>query len=119
MALIWPSAGVIVDLGIDIAGAGGDPVTVWAIDAMAPYSLALSAVPRAALLVATSAALAGGRVGPGWLPAAGYVVAGLSLRGSAMPMATALFPLLGLSTLMFEAWLVVVAAVLLRAPRPA
>src|SRR5262245_7698610 len=46
MALIWPLGGIVSDIELDIARAGGDVITVSSLDAIAPYSLALSAFAR-------------------------------------------------------------------------
>src|SRR5262249_42033573 len=54
MALIWPLGAIISDIELDIAQAGGDVTTVSALDAIAPYTLALSAFARAVLIGAAS-----------------------------------------------------------------
>lgn len=119
MAMLWPLAGVISDIGIDIARAGGDPATVSSLDAIAPYSLALSALPRTVLLVAGSAVLLQSGIVPRWLGWAGLTVGGLSLVGTATLATGALFPVLALSTLLFELWLIALCVVLLRSQRAA
>ena len=43
MALMWPLGGIISDIELDLALVGGDPATVSSLDAIAPYTLALSA----------------------------------------------------------------------------
>src|SRR3954462_15066257 len=45
LAMIWPFGCMLTDLGVTIARKGGDAATVWALDALAPLSLALSALP--------------------------------------------------------------------------
>jgi hypothetical protein len=108
---------MITDIGITIAREGGDPATVWALDALAPFTLALSALPRAVLLIGTSALLLNTRCVPrpiGWL---GLVAALLGLIGSATLIAAALFPLLALGSLLFEIWVLLLSAALLRQPR--
>lgn len=118
MAMLWPLAGVISDIGIDMARGGGDAVTIASLDAIAPYSLALSALPRTVLLVATAAVLLQSRVLPGWFAWSGLAVALLSVVGAATLVAEALFPVLALSTMLFEFWLVGLGFALLRVPGP-
>ena len=112
MSLVWPLAGVISTIALDIAVGGGDAATVSGLDAIAPYSLALSALPRAMFLTATSTVLLERSIGPRWVAWGGIALAALALVGSATLIFASLFPLLALSTLAFELWLVVLIAVL-------
>lgn len=114
MAMLWPLAAVISDIGVLSALAGGDAATIAAMDAVGPYMLALSALPRAVLLVGLSLTLTD-RAGPSrWAAWAGYGLAALSVVGSATLVNDQLFPVLALGTLLFELWVVVVCAVLWR-----
>jgi hypothetical protein len=118
MALMWPLGAVISDLELDMAQAGGDAITISVLDAIAPYSLALSAFARAVLVAALSVPLVrldGSRKWTGW---SGLVVAVLSLLGTVTLIAAAAFPVLALSTLLFDVWLLVLCLVLLRSPLP-
>ena len=119
LALIWPLGCIITNIGVTIAREGGDAATVWAIDALAPYSLALSALPRALLAVVASLLLLQARRTSrpiGWL---GLAAAILSVLGSGTLVVGSLFPLLSLGSLLFEVWVVVLSVALLRRPRPA
>jgi hypothetical protein len=113
MAMIWPLAAIISDIGIDIARAGGDVATVASLDAIAPYSLALSALPRMVLLLTISAALLHHELTPRWVGWMGVVAGLLSLAGTATLVVSDLFPLLALSTLFFELWIIVLSLALL------
>jgi hypothetical protein len=61
VAILWPLSAVLNNLGIDIAQVGGDAATIVALDAIGPYMLALSALPRAIFLAAASVGLLNGR----------------------------------------------------------
>src|SRR5262245_35902963 len=41
MAFIWPLGAIVSDIELDLAKSGGDVLTVSALDAIAPYTLAL------------------------------------------------------------------------------
>jgi len=118
MALMWPLGAVISDLELDLAQAGGDAVTVSVLDAIAPYSLALSAFARAVLVLALSVPVLkmgkGLRV-TGW---SGIAVAILSLVGTTTLVFGAAFPILALSTLLFDVWLFAFCLLWLRSPLP-
>ena len=119
MALMWPLGAVISDLELDLAQAGGDAITVSVLDAIAPYSLALSAFARAVLVVALSVPalkLGKGLRLTGW---AGIAVAILSLVGTSTLVFGAAFPILALSTLLFDLWLLVLCVLWLRTQAPA
>jgi hypothetical protein len=111
--MIWPLAAILSDIGIDIALAGGDAATVASLDAIAPYSLALSALPRMVLLLTVSAALLYHELAPRWIGWLGVAAGLLSLAGTATLVVSALFPLLALSTLFFELWIIVLSLALL------
>jgi len=109
MAMIWPMGAAITDVAVDIARAGGDAATVAGLEAMAPYSLAVAAWPRIALVVAASLALQQRRGPLTRLARLGWVVAGLSAIGTATPLVPTLFAALALSTLLFDVWVIAVA----------
>lgn len=118
MALMWPLGAVISDLELDLAQAGGDAVTVSVLDAIAPYSLALSAFARAVLVVALSVPvlkMGNGLRLTGW---SGIAVAILSLVGTTTLVFGAVFPILALSTLLFDVWLLVFCILWLRTQLP-
>lgn len=118
LTLIWPLAAVLHDVALDAAETGADVRLLGAWDAVAPYSLAFSALPRAFLLVAVAVGL---RLsgGPRWLERSGLVIAALSVIGSATLVGAGFFPVLALSTLAYELWIGALAWHWLRVPRPA
>jgi hypothetical protein len=93
MSMLWPLGGAVSSIALLMAQGGGDPVAMASLDAIAPYTLALSAVPRCVMIAA------------------------LSLAGSALLADHRFFPLLALGTLLFMAWMVVVSISLLRISR--
>ncbi len=113
VAVLWPLSAVLNNVGIDIAQAGGDRATVTALDAIGPYTLALSALPRAVLLVAVSAGLIYGRFKPGWISWAGLALAMITLAGSATLVTRQIFPVLALGTMLFELWIVALSLTVL------
>ncbi len=119
MAMTWPVGIVIAGLSSDIVADGGDLATAWALDGMAPFSLALSAFPRTVLLVATSLLLLGSRFAPRWLGWLGLVLALVSFIGTAMLLVGDLFPVLALGTLLFDLWILALSVLLVRSERTA
>ena len=113
-AILWPLSGVLNNIGIDIAQTGGDKATIVALDAIGPYMLALSTLPRTVLLAATSVVLLRSQLTSRWLGWAGLGLALVSLVGSATLIQAGLFPLLAISTLLFELWILALSAILLR-----
>lgn len=103
IALIWPLAAVLHDVFLSIAGSGADLRILAGADAIAPYSLALSTLPRVFFVGAIVLGLRASGSSP-LLQRAGAVVAGVSLLGSATVVVGAVFPLLALATLGFEVW---------------
>jgi hypothetical protein len=103
LALIWPLAGVLHDVALDVGRSGADPRLLGAWDSIAPYSLAFSTLPRVFFLGALALGLraAGKAV---WLQRTAVVIIVLSLVGSATVVSGALFPFLALSTLGYELW---------------
>lgn len=103
LALVWPFAGVLHDVALETARAGTDVRILAGWDAVAPFSLAFSVLPRIFFVGALVLALrASGQAR--WLQRTGLVVLGVSLVGSATLVAGDLFPLLALSTLGYELW---------------
>ncbi len=108
LTLIWPYAGVLHDVALDTAADGTDLRILGGWDAVAPYSLAFSALPRLFLIGAIVLALR--MTGEArTLQRLGIVLLPLSLAGSATLVAGAAFPLLALSTLGYELWIGAVA----------
>lgn len=116
VALVWPLAAVLHDVALEAARLGADPAVLAGFDAIAPYSLALSAVPRAVLVLAVAAAVRWHGLAPRALGTLGLIVALLGLVGTATLVNAALFPVLALSTLLFEVWMAALCLHLLRRP---
>ncbi len=119
MAMTWPFGILIAGLSSDIVADGGDLATAWALDGMAPLSLALSAFPRTVLLVATSLLLLGSRLAPRWIGWLGLVLALVSFIGTAMLLVGDVFPVLALGTLIFDLWILALSVSLVRSERTA
>jgi hypothetical protein len=103
LALIWPLAGVLHDVALDVGRTGADPRLLGAWDSIAPYSLAFSVLPRLFFVGALALGLRAAGSAP-WLQRTAVVVLVLSLVGSATVVAGAVFPVLALSTLGYELW---------------
>ena len=108
LAVIWPLAGVFHDVAIDTAEAGTDLRILAGWDAVAPYSLAFSALPRLFFVGALVLGLRATGTAP-WLQRIGVVILVVSAVGSATLLAGGLFPVLALSTLAYEVWIGAVA----------
>jgi hypothetical protein len=104
LALIWPLAGVLHDVALDMGRDGADPRILGAWDAVAPYSLAFSVLPRVFFVGALVLGLRAAGTST-WLPRLGVAIVVVSLAGSATLVSGALFPLLALSTLGYEIWI--------------
>jgi hypothetical protein len=100
MAMLWPFGAVISLLGVDIAASGGDHITAASFDAITPYSLSLSAVPRALFIFALSA-LVYERF---WLSRAGFLVAILSIIGSGVLISPSFLMYSLSSAVLFHVW---------------
>ncbi len=96
---------------------GGDAATVKAIDGMTPLALALSAFPRAVLLVATSVVLLESHMAPGWIGWTGLALGLISLVTTGTLVAPALFPILVIGTLLFVLWVLALTVALLQSTR--
>jgi hypothetical protein len=116
LTLIWPFAGVLHDVALDTAADGTDLRILGGWDAVAPYSLAFSALPRLFFIGAIVLALRVTASAP-WLQRIGIVLLPLSLAGTATLVVGAAFPLLALSTLGYELWVGAVAWHWLRTSR--
>lgn len=114
LALIWPLGGMLHDVALETARAGTDLRILAGWDAVAPYTLALSVLPRVFFVAAIALGLKRAGTGP-WLVRMGLVILPLSLVGSAVTIVGELFPVLALSTLMYEVWVGAVAWHWLRA----
>ncbi|WP_054813695.1 hypothetical protein [Nocardia arizonensis] len=103
VALLWPLAGMLHDVALETADTGADARILAGWDAVAPFALALSAMPRALFIgaiVLSTQSVPGER----WLRRTGVVVLGASLAGSATLVHSGLFPALAVSTLAFQLW---------------
>ncbi len=119
VAVTWPFGILIAGISSSIVAASGDLATAFALDGMAPFSLALSAFPRTVLLVATSLLLLDRRLAPRWMGWVGLALALVSLIGTAMLLVGDLFPVLALGTLLFELWVLALSVSLVRSGRTA
>src|SRR3954470_2626171 len=108
LALIWPFAGVLHDVALETGRAGADPRILAGWDAVAPFSLAFSALARVFFVGAIVLGLRLAGTAPR-LQRLGVILVPLSLLGSATLVTGALFPLLALSTLGYEVWVGAVA----------
>lgn len=110
LALGW----LISGLGVGIAANGGDAATIKALDGMSPLSLALSTLPRALLLAATSLVLLRSQFAPRWIGWAGLALVLISVVGATTLIIGAMFPVLALGSLLFELWTLALSIALLR-----
>jgi hypothetical protein len=119
LAVIWPLAAVLHDVALETAEAGTDVRILAGWDAVAPYSLAASVVPRIFFVLAIVAGLhltGGSRL----LQRAGLGIAVVSAVGTLTLLFGAVFPVLALSSLAYEIWVGALAWHWLRqTPRPA
>jgi hypothetical protein len=116
LSLVWPYAGVLHDVALDTAADGTDLRILGGWDAVAPYSLAFSALPRLFFIGAIVLGLRMLGTSP-WLQRTGIVLLPITLLGTATLVAGAFFPLLALSTLGYELWVGAVALHWLRTSR--
>ena len=108
LALVWPYAAVLHDVALDTAEKGADVRILAGWDAIAPYSLAFSALPRMFLVLAIvlGLRLAGDSR---WLQRTGVAIVVVSAVGTATSLTAWVFPLLALSTLAYELWIAALA----------
>jgi len=118
LALIWPLSGVLHDVALEAAGSGSDLRILAGWDAVAPFSLAFSALPRLFFVGALVLGLRASGTNP-WMQRTGVVILVLSAAGSVTLIEGGLFPLVALSTLCFEVWVGVLAWRWLRESRTA
>jgi hypothetical protein len=103
LAFVWPYAAVLHDVALDTAEKGTDLRMLAGWDAIAPYSLAFSALPRIFFVLAIVLALRLTGRSP-WLRRIGIVIVVLSAVGTATSVTAAVFPALALGSLGFELW---------------
>jgi hypothetical protein len=103
LALIWPMAGMLHDVTLEAARAGTDLRLLTGWDAVAPFSLAFSVLPRVFFMGAVLLGLRASGSSP-WLQRTGVVVLAVSVIGSATLLHGGLFPVLAVSTLGYELW---------------
>jgi hypothetical protein len=116
LTLIWPYAGVLHDVALDTAADGTDLRILGGWDAVAPYSLAFSALPRLFLIGAIVLGLRTTASAP-WLQRVGVVLLPLSLVGTATLVTEYAFPVLALSTRGYDLWVGALAVHWLRTLR--
>lgn len=116
LALIWPLSGLLHDIALDAGREGTDLRLLGAWDAVAPYSLAFSVLPRVFFLGALALGLRAAGRAP-WMQRIAVVLIAVSLAGSATLVVDAAFPLLALSTLGYELWVGALAGHWLRRDR--
>jgi hypothetical protein len=92
-----------VTVALDIADTGADVRMLAGWDSVAPYSLALSALPRLFFVAAIVAGLRRAGESP-WLRRIGIVLLPVSVLGSATLLTGAAFPVLAPGTLATELW---------------
>jgi hypothetical protein len=108
LAVIWPLAGVLHDVALDVGRSGADPRLLGAWDSIAPYGLAFSVLPRLFFVGAIALGLRAAGTAP-WLQRTAVVIMVISAVGSATAVTGAVFPLLALGTLGYELWVGAVA----------
>lgn len=114
MGVIGSMGALISAITPTIGALGGDGATVKAIDGMTPLALALSALPRAVLLGATSVMVLEYRIAPRWIGWTGLVLGLVSLVSTGTLLTPAFFPFLALGTLFFVLWIAALAVALLQ-----
>lgn len=114
MSMIWPLGIVIAGVATGIAEAGGDAITAFNLDGMAPLSLALSAFPRTVLLGAVSLVLLESGIAPRWIGWTGLALGAVSLVTTGTLVVAEMFPILMLGTLLFVVWVLALCVALLR-----
>ncbi len=116
LVMLWPIGIVVAGAGQSMAAAGLDATTVVTFDAVAQLALALSGIPRAALLLGVALALL---PQPGSLRRLGFTgiaLSALSLTGVATLLSETMYIAAAISALLFAVWVVVLAANLLSRP---
>ncbi|MBI5090340.1 MAG: hypothetical protein HZB15_16195 [Actinobacteria bacterium] len=113
LALIWPLAGALHDVAIEAATNGADPRILAGWDSVAPFALAFSALVRVFFIGSVVLGLRLAGTAPR-LQRLGIALVPVSVVGSATLVSGALFPVLALSTLAYELWVVAVAWTWLR-----
>jgi hypothetical protein len=108
LALIWPIAGVLHSVALEVAASGTDLRILAGWDSVAPYCLAFSAIVRAFFVGALVLGLRATGA-PRWLVGWGTTAAVLGVVGSSTLVVGAMFPVLAVSTLLYETWIGVVA----------
>jgi hypothetical protein len=103
LAVIWPFAAVLHDVALDTAETGADVRILAGWDAVAPYSLAASVLPRIFFVLTIVLALRS-TGGPRLLRRAGVAIAAVSAVGTLTLIFGGLFPVLALSSLAYELW---------------
>lgn len=100
-------------IGAEHASAASGAV-VKALDGVMPLSVATSGFPRAVLVVIVALALARAGLAGRGLTGFSWVLAAMSILGTATFVSVGMFPLAALSGLLFAAWIASVASILRR-----
>jgi hypothetical protein len=110
----WLRNIVVETSAVYMAQHGGDAAVIAAFDGFGPMTYAMGGLPRAVLLIATSAVLLSNKVTPRWLGWLGFVAGALSVLGSATFVSAAFFPVTMVGLAVSGAWLLALNIILLR-----
>lgn len=110
LIMLWPTGAIVSLIGVDIAAAGGDVITGGAFDSVVPYSLGLSALPRAVFVLCLSVLLLSKK----WLAYSGFFITLLSLLGNMVIASGTFLPFSLGSALLFHAWVFCCSFVMFR-----
>ena len=113
-SMVWPIGIVVADSGQGMAQYGLQTAAVLAFDGIAQLTLALSAFPRAVLLLAASLALLPSGAIPRSVGWAGCALAVIGLVGTTTLLNPGIYPVLALGSLLADIWVGVVGGILMR-----
>jgi hypothetical protein len=113
LVMVWPLGIVVAGAGQSMAASGLDAASVVTFDAVAQLALALSGIPRAALLLGVSLALLPQSTSLRTLGFTGIALSGVALIGVLTLVSATLYFVAAISTLLFGVWAIVLAASLL------
>lgn len=114
VAVLWPLGAYVSDMAVAMARTGGDPAVIQAMDMAAPWTLALTSLPRAVLLGAAGIVLWRYELVARWIPATGLILAPLLLIGSAATVAPGAFPFAAFGSAAAVLWTLVLSIALIR-----
>ena len=113
LVMVWPIGIVVAGAGQSMAASGLDAVSVVTFDAIAQLALALSGIPRAALLLGVSLALLPRSGSLRTLGFTGIMLSGVALVGVVTLLSATFYFVAAIGTLLFAVWAIVLAANLL------